>query len=145
MSDEMRLLDKAIVLATNKFAGKFDKGGTPYILHCLHVMRKVSHLGEDAMVVAVLHDIIEDTDVTLKDLVVDFPEKIVSTIVTLTHLPDESYENYIERIALNDLARMIKLEDLKHNSDITRMKGITKKDFDRLNKYHKSYQYLKKV
>lgn len=138
------MLDKAISMAAQSFEGKFDKGGKPYILHCIHVMNKVRHLGEDYMVVGILHDLIEDTDYTLKDLQdLMFHDRIVEAIKAMTHLPGELYEDYIKRIKENEIATQVKLADLKHNSDITRMKGLTDKDFRRLEKYHKAFDFLR--
>lgn len=140
------MLDKAISYAATAFQGKMDKGGKPYILHCLHVMNKVAcHNDEELMIIAVLHDIVEDTDWELKSLIdAGFSERVILGVQTLTHKKGVSYDDYIKAIALSDDARLVKLEDLKHNSDITRMKGLRKKDFDRLEKYHRSYEYLKK-
>ena len=138
------MLSKAIRIAAIAFEGKFDKGGIPYILHCLHVMNGVSALGEDAMIVGVLHDLIEDTRWTLEDLVKEgFSYTIISAVALLTHNPKEAYVDYIKEIAHNPLARAVKMEDLKHNSDIMRLKGRRKKDFDRLEKYCSAYEYLK--
>ena len=139
------MLDKAIALAAHKFVGKFDKGGAPYILHCLHVMAAVAP-DRNLMTAAVLHDIVEDTDTTLDDLrSIGFSERTINTVAVLTHDKDEPYEKYIKRIVVFDDARKIKLADLEHNSLITRLKGFTKKDFDRLEKYVWAYEYLKMV
>ena len=137
-------LAKAIRIAAEAFENKTDKGGNPYILHCLHVMNQVSYLGEDAMIIAVLHDLLEDTQWTEHMLVTEgFSQEVIDNIKCMTHSSKEDYMVYIKRIALNDNVRKIKMADLCHNSDITRMKGLTKKDFDRLEKYHIAYEYLR--
>lgn len=140
------MLDKAISIAAQAFEGKHDKGGQPYILHCLHVMNRVKRLGEQAMIAAVLHDLIEDTDWTAQALIDEgFDPKTVSLITLLTHGDGEDYMDYIMRISVSPAARLIKMADLRHNSDIHRMKGLREKDFKRLEKYHKAYAFLKEV
>ena len=140
------MLDKAIAIASQAFMGKYDKGGEPYILHCLHVMRRVKRLGKEAMIAAVLHDLIEDTDWTAEQLIEEgFDPQTVALIVLLTHQDGEEYMDYIMRISVSPIARTIKMADLRHNSDIHRMKGLREKDFKRLEKYHKAYAYLKEV
>lgn len=138
----------AIQLASNVHLGQFDKGGHPYILHPLWVMHKVRHLGEKYMIVAVLHDVIEDTE--NKDINYDYLKElgfnfeIIEALKLLDH-SDTSilYMEYIEKLALNDIARQVKLRDLEHNSKITRLKGLRDKDFERLKKYQIAYNYLK--
>ena len=110
-------------------------------------MNKVKHLGEDAMAAAVLHDVPEDCS---KDgYTFEYLESqgikrdVIAVVKLLTHDPSEPYMDYIKRLALNEHARAIKKADLQHNSDITRLKGLRKKDFDRLEKYAVAYEYLK--
>jgi len=139
-------LGHAIAIASAAFDGVYDKGGTDYILHCLHVMRGVAHLGVEAMIAAVLHDLLEDTDWTAERLIEEgFNPHTVSIIVLLTHLPNEPYMDYIMRISVSLIARAIKMADLRHNSDIHRMKGLRPKDHERNEKYHKAYAFLKGV
>jgi len=140
------MLGKAIAIASEAFADKKDKGGQPYILHCLHVMHEVKSFGIEAMIAAVLHDLIEDTEWTAEQLISEgFKEHTVTIIKLLTHADHEPYDDYIERVSLNHIARAIKKADLRHNSDITRMKGLREKDFKRLEKYHRAYAYLCEV
>lgn len=139
------MLDKAIRIAAVEFEGKFDKGGSPYILHCLHVMNKVKYeKDEDLSIAAVLHDLVEDTDWTLYKLLDSgFSKRSVELIDILTHEEIlDTYDAYIKKIGLNRSATKIKIHDLRHNSDIMRMKGLREKDFKRLEKYHKAYAYL---
>jgi hypothetical protein len=139
------MLDKAIALAATKFKGIFDKGGKPYILHCLWVMDKVRHLGEDYMIVAVLHDIIEDTSIKRKDLrEMGYPPHIISAICLLSKEPGENYLDRIQLISNNKYARQVKLRDLEHNSKITRLKDVRPSDLARAEKYHKAYKMLEK-
>lgn len=141
----MNLLAKAIRIASVAFEDIQDKGGKPYILHCLWVMDKVRHLGEDYMIVAILHDLIEDTNWTLEQLEEEgFPLKITAALELLNF---KTTDNYIRRIKvikeINDIATQVKLRDLEHNSKITRLKGIEDKDIQRLKKYSEAYTILK--
>ena len=133
----------AIDLASQEFVDKVDKAGKPYILHCLRVMNAVDQKDEELMQIAVLHDVIEDTLITIKELQsLGFSQRVLDAVTLLTHLDSVSYENYIKQIAINPDAVKVKLADLKDNSDITRFKGLKKTDFDRMEKYHKAYTYL---
>lgn len=142
----MKLLAKAIFVASEAFKDKLDKGGKPYILHCLHVMNEVAHLGEVAMICAVLHDIVEDCEKNgytfdyLREQ--GFYQEIITILELLTHREETPYMDYIKALSVHHIAKEIKKKDLKHNSDITRMKDIRKKDFDRLEKYFIAYKYL---
>lgn len=142
----MNMLAKAIQIAATAHLNQVDKGGKPYILHPLWVMDKVRHLGEDYMIVAVLHDVIEDAVDPMEiynDLIKEgFNQNIMYSLRLLCHDDDMSYEDYIKAISTDPIARAVKLRDLEHNSKITRLKGLRKKDFDRLEKYHKAYTYL---
>lgn len=89
-----------------------------------------------------LHDVIEDTDVTEEELRKEFPDEIVNAIVVLTKRKGEDYFDYLRRVKENPLACEVKLADLEHNSDLTRLKGITFKDMERRNKYLKAIDYL---
>jgi (p)ppGpp synthase/HD superfamily hydrolase len=138
------MLDVAIALAARKFEGRFDKGGQPYILHCLFVMFQMDPDDHDLMIIAVLHDLIEDTDFTIEMLrILGFSERVLTALTLLTHLDGVPYMDYIRAIAMNPDARKVKRADLRHNSSIMRMKGLRGKDFQRLEKYHTAYEYLK--
>jgi len=137
------MLAKAIQIAATAHLNQVDKSGKPYILHPLWVMNAVRHLGEDYMIVAVLHDVIEDSNWTLSALTNEgFSVDIINALSLLTHAHSDPYEEYIKKLSFHSIAREIKLRDLEHNSRITRLKGLRKKDFDRLEKYHKAYTYL---
>lgn len=142
----MATLGKAIAIASEAFKDRLDKGGNPYILHCLWVMNAVRHLGEVAMICAVLHDLVEDCEEEgytfdyLREQ--GFSNNVLTILNFLTHDKKESYEDYIKKIALNYLAKEIKKRDIEHNTKITRLKGLRKKDLDRLEKYHRAYIYL---
>lgn len=137
-------LGNAIALTATKFENKFDKAGQPYILHCLRVMNSVK--GINRQIAAVLHDVVEDTEITLSDLLeMGYSAKVVAILQLLTHDKKVSYENYIKLIGTNEDAIEIKLADLDDNSRITRLKGVAQKDVDRMIKYHKAYTYLKSI
>lgn len=142
------MLSKAISIVAQAFEGKKDKGGKPYILHCLRVMNEVNQDDEELMQIAVMHDLLEDCSdkYSLHDLAaMGFSPRVCRTVATLTHTKDVPYDDYIKMISLNKDARIVKLADLKDNSQIHRLKGLTKKDFDRMEKYHRSFVYLSKV
>ena len=140
------MLGTAIALASERFEKKKDKGGKPYILHCLRVMNSVEHLGEDVMCIAVLHDILEDTNMTAIDLInLGFSNRVINGVTALTKPERTEYQLYIKSLVYNTDAVSVKLADLKDNSNITRLKGVTKKDFDRMEKYHLAYTYLSKI
>lgn len=138
---EHELLVKAIILATENHKGQLDKGGHPYILHPLRVMVNVKSL--KAKIVAILHDIIEDTDITKEDLLsMKFPYEIVEAIELLSKPKKEDYIHYIRRIKKNPLAKEVKMADLQDNMDLTRLNKITEKDLNRVEKYKKAYSIL---
>ncbi len=138
----------AIQITADAFQNDFDKGGQPYILHCLHVMNVVGKKTEgdhEAMAIAVMHDLIEDKPHwTLKGLInLGFSNRVVDGVEAMTHPKDEPYMDYIKRVAKNDDTRIVKMADLKHNSDPHRLKEVSDKAFARIEKYHRAYAYLK--
>lgn len=137
-----KILAKAIEIAVNAHTGQTDRAGKPYIQHPLRVMDSVNTTEEK--IVAVLHDVIEDTDITSEDLMkAGIPKNLVNEVVMLTHDPDVDYDAYVHQIAKYKIARKVKLADLKDNMDITRLSEISDKDIERLKKYHRNYIYLK--
>ena len=140
MMEKGNLLNKMIVLATNAHAGQYDKGGNPYILHPFKVMHYLKSDDEELQCIALGHDIIEDTDVTYLQLVEGgFTERIIQGIRDLTKLPGETYNEYKLRVMSNEDAMKVKMADLRHNTDIRRLKGVTEKDLVRIEKYHRFY------
>ena len=138
------MLSKAIALASALFEGKYDQGGKPYILHCLYVMYKLGPDDEDLMIIGVLHDVVEDTHITIQDLrEMGFSERVLAALELLTHRAGVPYMDYIKTLATNEDCKKVKRADLDHNSRILRMKGLRKKDFERLEKYFTAYEYLK--
>lgn len=136
-------LEEAIKLASSKHYGQRDKSNKPYIFHLLHVMNN----GDDlkTKIVGVLHDILEDTDMTRNDLVdYGFSEDVVTAIEILTKPKNQKYMEYIENVKNNHIARKVKLIDLKHNMDLTRICEISDEDLKRNIKYLEAYKKLSK-
>jgi (p)ppGpp synthase/HD superfamily hydrolase len=139
----MSLLEKAIAIAVEAHHGKKDRGGAPYILHTLRVMFRVDT--EDEKIVAILHDVVEDHGDKwpvhrLRDA--GFPEQILDALAGVTKHHGETYEQFVERSAANPISRAVKIADLEDNLDIRRLKEITEKDRDRLNRYLAAYRRL---
>ncbi|MCY6372639.1 GTP pyrophosphokinase [Clostridium ganghwense] len=137
----MNLLSKAIIIATKAHEGVTDKGGHPYILHPLRVMTKMND--DISRIVAVLHDTVEDTDITFEYLRKEgFSEEIVNAINSVTRRENETYMEFVSRCKQNAIGKKVKLADIEDNSDITRISNPTTKDYDRLKKYEKAKREL---
>lgn len=135
---------KAIILMYNMHKNQLDKGGMPYVLHPFHVAEQMDD--EDSTVVALLHDIVEDTSITLNDLVdLGFSKAQIDAISILTHPDGMDYFDYIRRIATNEISLKVKLADLQHNMDLTRIDSVDNRDLERVKKYKKCYDYLLSV
>ena len=144
-----RMLGIAISIATRAHRGQFDKGGKPYILHPLHLMFQLMYDIELA-IIAVLHDVVEDSAWTIEGLIkMGFSKRVTDALYLLTHLDDETYEEYISRISTNYDAIRVKRKDLGHNSDITRLPYKCEKDHSknlaRIGKYQKAFIKLGKA
>lgn len=137
------LLDIAISIAVDAHRGQYDKGGHPYILHCLKVMHYLKSHDEELQCIAILHDSVEDGQVTYMQLrSAGLTERIIAGVRALTKVPGETYEEYKEKVKANPDSRKVKMADLRHNSDIRRLKGVRQKDIDRIVKYHEFYLEL---
>lgn len=135
-------LERAIAIAATAHAGQVDKGGAPYILHPLKVMLRMSTLEE--RIVAVLHDVVEDCDISLEDLRQEgFSEVVLTAIESLTKVPGESYEDFVERAAQNPIGRVVKLADLEENSDLSRIASPSWEDLERIEKYRRAIGRLR--
>lgn len=143
---EAQMLSKAIAIVSSEFEHDMDKGGSPYVLHCLAVMEGVRHLGFVAMTVAVLHDLFEDKDWNIEKLVsAGFSEEIAKMVDMLTHKKDEDYLTYVGRASQTEITKAVKMSDLKHNMDPARLVDLSDKSMQRIRKYHTAYQFLMKV
>lgn len=125
-----------------------DKGGNAYILHPMRIAMRLRTNDEELMSIAIMHDVIEDSKVTFEDLREHgFSERVIDALKLLTHMKGLSYDDYIDAMKDNRDALLVKREDLRDNSDITRLKGISDKDFERMRKYQRSFvkveEYLK--
>ncbi len=136
--------DDALTLAVEKFRGITDSGGQPYILHCMAVA--LQQKDDVTRQVAILHDIVEDTDVTLDELRRrGFAEQVIDGVDALTHRAGESYQDYVLRIATSETARQVKIADLMDNYRLDRVKyrlEYQSEDARRLQRYILSYQFL---
>jgi GTP diphosphokinase / guanosine-3',5'-bis(diphosphate) 3'-diphosphatase len=131
------MLEIAIQLAWEYHEGQVDKGGNPYILHPLAVMNRVNTV--DEKVVAVLHDILEDTDMNEKELLIHFPRHIVEAVHVITRRPEGTYREFILRVRKNPLARAVKIADMEENMDLSRIPNPTKEDYERVEKRYKKF------
>ena len=134
------LLGAMLVIATNAHSEQYDRGGKPYILHPLKVMHYLKSDDEELMCMALGHDLIEDTAVTYKQLrEAGMTERIIAGIDALTKQPGQTYDEYKQRVFANVDAMRVKLADLRHNTDIRRLKGVTDDDIVRIAKYQRFY------
>ena len=134
------MLAKMLVIATNAHAGQFDRGGNPYILHPLKVMHYLKSDDEELQCIALGHDVVEDTTVTFKDLRdAGISERVIDAIRILTKMPGQTLEEYKSMVFGSVDAMKVKLSDLRHNTDIRRLKGVTEKDIARMVKYQVFY------
>ncbi|MEG3007929.1 MAG: HD domain-containing protein [Pseudomonas sp.] len=135
-------LERAIAIAATAHAGQVDKGGAPYILHPLKVMLRMTTLEE--RIVAVLHDVVEDCEISLDDLRKEgFSEEVLSAIESVTKVSGESYEDFVERAAQNPIGRVVKLADLEENSDLSRIASPSWEDLERIEKYRRAIGRLR--
>lgn len=125
---------KALKISFEAHKDQVDKCGIPYVFHPFHVAEQMTD--EITTCTALLHDVAEDTDITIEDLrEYGFPEKVLDALELLTHQKDESYLEYINRIKDNPVAKAVKLADLEHNMDMSRIEHPSAIDFERLKKY----------
>lgn len=136
--------DKAYILAKKAHAGQVDKGGQPYFRHPLRVAQ--SFHDPKLRAAALLHDVLEDSEMTVKSLLdAGIDVEIVEIVKILTRRSGESYDQYINRVALNAKATLIKLADLDHNMDLGRLPEPTEDDYRRLDKYRRAQVFLRAV
>lgn len=138
------LLSVMLVMAVEGHNGQFDKGGNPYILHPLKVMHYLKTDDEELQCIALGHDLVEDNKkITWETLrIAGMTERIINGIKCLTRVPGETEEEYQAKVMSNIDAIRVKLCDLRHNTDIRRLRGLTEKDFARMQKYQAFYVKL---
>ena len=133
--------EKAYEIAKRAHLGQIDKAGEDYIKHPEKVASFVNSDEEKA--VAYLHDVIEDTELTLEDLrEYGFSKEVLEAVDVITKKKGQDYQTYLNSVKENKLARVVKLADLRHNSDLTRLINITEKDIERKEKYQKAIDFL---
>lgn len=147
---EAQQLSNMIELACQRNNGQFDKGGQPYILHCLKVMHYVKSEDLEVKAIAVGHDLIEDTfDHVHPGMMFlinrGFSDGVIHGILAMTKRPGRTYDQYKEQVKSNQDAILVKMAELRHNSDIRRLKGVERKDIDRVAKYHAFYLELREL
>ncbi|MGN0502328.1 MAG: HD domain-containing protein [Ruminococcus sp.] len=135
------LTKKALKISFNAHKNQVDKSGMPYVFHPFHLAEQMDD--EYSVCVALLHDVIEDTDIMIEDLEAEgFPKEVINAIELLTHSDSVPYLDYVKTIKNNSIARKVKLADLKHNSDLSRLDNIDDKALERVEKYKKAIEIL---
>ena len=135
------LTKKSLYISYNAHKNQVDKSGMPYVFHPFHLAEQMDD--EYSVCVALLHDVVEDTDITIEDLRVEgFPKEIINAIEMMTHNDSVPYLDYVKIIKNNPIARKVKLADLKHNSDLSRLDKIDDKALERVEKYKKAIGIL---
>lgn len=135
------MIKHAMNLAYCAHDGQSDRNNYPYIAHPLHLAESMGD--EASTIVALLHDVVEDTKVTFEELEsMGFGTDIITALKLLTHGKDVPYMTYINELKCNPLARKVKIADLKHNSDLTRLDSVTEKDIKRAEKYKEALKVL---
>ena len=138
-----KLTRLASKIAYKAHEGQTDKAGVPYIFHPIHIAEQMD--SEESCVVALLHDVIEDSDITLEILSKYFDDDIIAALRVLTKKENDDYVMYIKRVKTNKLATKVKIKDLEHNRDLTRLDEVTDKDRKRSLKYWEAIRYLEDI
>ena len=137
-----KLTRKAMIIAYNAHNGQLDKSGVPYIYHPIHLAEQMDT--ETECIVALLHDVVEDTDITFEELEKDFPNEVIEILKLMTKDKNIDYMDYINKLKENPIARKVKIADLLHNSDETRLDEVTLNDKKKKNKYKVALKLLNK-
>ena len=132
---------KAMKLCFEAHKEQVDKTGIPYVFHPIHLAEQMTT--EETTVVALLHDLLEDTDYTAEDLAeLGFSKEVIDAVTLMTHSPDVDYFDYVAAIKENPIAKAVKLADLRHNSDLSRLDTVDEKALRRREKYQKALKLL---
>ena len=135
------LTKKAMKLAFAAHKDQVDKSGIPYVFHPIHLAEQME--SEETAIVALLHDVVEDTEYTLQDIAaMGFPQEVLEALALMTHDEAVPYMDYVARLKGNPIARTVKLADLRHNSDLTRLDAVDEKAHARIEKYRKAITEL---
>jgi len=137
----MTLIEKSLAIALRAHVGAIDKAGRAYILHPLRLMAKMTT--DTEMSVALLHDVIEDSDITADELLAEgIPNDVVTAVLCLTKQAGENYQDFVLRAKQNPIARKVKIADIEDNLNVLRITNLTEKDLARIAKYHAAWQLL---
>lgn len=132
---------RAIQIMYQSHKNQFDKSGIPYVFHPWHVAEQMDD--ENSTIVALLHDVVEDSNITFDNFYnEDFDSLVIDALKLLTHDKDKDYYEYIEMISKNELAKKVKIADLKHNCDLSRLNEVNQADLSRVEKYKNSIKFL---
>ncbi len=135
------LTKKALKLSFDAHKDQTDKSGMPYVYHPFHLAEQMDT--EETVIVALLHDVVEDTDYTIQDIAdMGFPQTVIDALELLTHDKGVPYMDYVARIKGNPIASAVKLADLRHNSDVSRLDILDEKAIERNKKYEKAIRLL---
>ena len=135
------LTKQALKLCFEAHRDQVDKSGIPYVFHPFHLAEQMKT--EETVTIALLHDVVEDTDYSITDLIsMGYPKKVTDALALLTHDNNVPYMEYVAKIKENPLARAVKLADLLHNSDLSRLDIIDQKALERKEKYLKAIELL---
>ena len=138
------LTKKALKLCFEAHREQIDKSGMPYVFHPFHLAEQMDT--EESVIVALLHDVVEDTDYTLDDLrKMGFGDVVIDALTLMTHDPKVPYMDYVRAIGTNPLATKVKLADLRHNSDLSRLNSVDEKALSRVKKYAAAIELLESV
>ena len=138
------LTKQALRLCFEAHRNQLDKSGMPYVFHPFHLAEQMDT--EESTTVALLHDVVEDTDYTLEDLkAMGFPNNVIDALALMTHDPRVPYMEYVKAISENPLATKVKLADLRHNSDLSRLDSVDEKALSRVKKYAAAIELLESV
>ena len=136
-----QMTKKAMKIAFEAHKNQTDKNGMPYIYHPVHLAEQMND--EETICVALLHDVVEDTDITFEQLEAEgFSTSIIEALKLLTHIADMPYMDYVKEVKTNRTATAVKLADLRHNSDLTRLDAVDEKALMRVQKYKKAIELL---
>jgi hypothetical protein len=135
-------LEKAIAIAAKAHEGQVDKAGAPYVLHPLRMMLKGATT--EVQIAAALHDVVEDSGVSLEDLrAAGFSETVIEAVDSVTRRHEEPYDAFVRRAASNPVGRQVKLLDLEDNSDLSRIANPTERDHQRVEKYRRAIEAIR--
>jgi (p)ppGpp synthase/HD superfamily hydrolase len=137
----MPLIEQSLRIALRAYGGKIDKAGREYIHHPLRVMAKMKT--DQEMAVALLHDVIEDSDIGAEQLLAEgIPAEVVEAVLFLTKTDGEDYPTFVARVKRNELAKRVKIADIEDNINVLRLTALTEPDLDRVRKYHAAWRFL---